>query len=50
MHGLTASGPFVVRGSEHYRFAEDLIEEIRQYWTYDPEQPGTGLIDFPYPG
>lgn len=44
--------PFVVRGSEHYRFATttNLIEEIRQYWTFRPDQLDTGLVDFPYEG
>ena len=42
--------PFVFRGSEHYRFdAEGLIDEIRQYWTFDPATLDTGLIDYPYP-
>ena len=26
---------FVFRGSEHYRFVDTLIDEIRQYWTFD---------------
>lgn len=41
---------FVFRGSEHYRFepATNLIEEIRQYWTFDPQRLDTGLIDYPY--
>lgn len=40
---------FVFRGSEHYRFdpAENLIAEIRQYWTFDPVRLDTGLIDYP---
>ncbi len=46
-----ASGrAFVFRGSEHYRFdpATMLIEEIRQYWTFDKERLDTGLIEYPY--
>lgn len=41
---------FVFRGSEHYAFSgeENLIQEIRQYWTFDPEKLDTGLRDFPY--
>ena len=39
---------FSVRGSEHYSFRENLIDEIRQYWIFDPENPGSGLIDYPY--
>ncbi len=47
-----ASGrSFVFRGSEHYRFdpAENLIAEIRQYWTFDPDRLDTGLVDHPGP-
>jgi ketosteroid isomerase-like protein len=40
--------PFAVRGSEHYSFVDDRIAEIRQYWTFDPEQPRSGLVDYPY--
>ena len=42
--------PFVFRGSEHYRFDGDLIAEIRQYWTFDPDTLDTGLRNYPYPG
>ena len=40
---------FVFRGSEHYRFdpAENLIAEIRQYWTFDPARLDTGLVGYP---
>lgn len=41
--------PFVFRGSEHYRFSGTLIDEIRQYWTFDPDTLDTGLVDYPYP-
>lgn len=27
---------FTFRGSEHYRFVDGLIDEIRQYWVFDP--------------
>ena len=40
--------PFVFRGSEHYRFAGTLIDEIRQYWTFDRERLDSGLIGYPY--
>ena len=43
---------FVFRGSEHYLFErvdENLIAEIRQYWTFDPDQLDTGLLGFSYP-
>ena len=49
-----ASGPFAVRGSEHYDFGppdergERLIAEIRQYWTFDLEHPSSELVDYPY--
>lgn len=39
---------FVFRGSEHYRFVDTLIDEIRQYWTFDRERLDTGLVDYPY--
>ncbi len=39
---------FVFRGSEHYRFADTLIDEIRQYWTFDRDRLDTALVDFPY--
>ena len=29
-------------------YAANLIEEIRQYWTFDRDQPGSALVDFPY--
>ncbi|MBT5775158.1 MAG: nuclear transport factor 2 family protein [Dehalococcoidia bacterium] len=48
MHGVADGQPFTFRGSEHYRFRDGLIDEIRQYWTYDPEQPGSALVDFDY--
>ena len=45
---------FAVRGSEHYDFAvanetgERLIAQIRQYWTFDPSQPSSSLVKYPY--
>ncbi len=48
MTGRSAHGDFAVRGSEHYRFEDDRIAEIRQYWTFDREKLDTGLVDFPY--
>ena len=41
-------GAFCVRGSEPYRLVDGKIDEIRQYWTFDPEQPGAALHHFPY--
>lgn len=38
----------VVRGSEHYEIRDGLIAEIRQYWTYRRESPGTGLQGLDY--
>ena len=40
--------PFVFRGSEHYRLVNGLIDEIRQYWTFDAERLDTGLRGFDY--
>ena len=48
MEGEHRGESFAVRGSEHYSFRDDLIEEIRQYWIFDSESPGGGLIDYPY--
>lgn len=48
MRGSGRAGPFVVRGSEHYRFEDGLIAEIRQYWTYDEADPSSGLHGYPY--
>ena len=50
---MTGSDPtsgrrFVFRGSEHYRFRDTLIDEIRQYWTFDRERLDTGLVGYPY--
>ena len=48
MTGRKAGVPFAVHGSEHYRFDGGLIDRIHQYWTFDPDHPDTGLVDFPY--
>lgn len=40
---------FVFRGSEHYRLVDGLIDEIRQYWTFDRSRLTTGLRGYPYP-
>ena len=48
MHGVANGEPFSFRGSEHYRFRDGLIDEIRQYWSYDPDHPGSALIGFDY--
>lgn len=40
---------FVFRGSDHYRLRGGLIEEIRQYWTFDPDRLDTGLVGFDHP-
>ena len=39
---------FTFRGSEHYRFVDTRIDEIRQYWTFDPAKLDTGLIGYDY--
>ena len=38
---------FTFRGSDHYEFADGLISEIRQWWTFDGDRLDTGLIDHP---
>ena len=48
MKGDGDQGPFVFRGSEHYAFVDDLISEIRQYWTFDRSSSDTGLQGYPY--
>lgn len=48
MHGDNSGDAFVVRGSEHYDFRDDLIASIRQYWTFDADDPGSELVDYPY--
>lgn len=48
---MTGHAPraFTVRGAEHYHFGSDgRIDEIRQYWTFDPEHLDTALVDYPY--
>jgi ketosteroid isomerase-like protein len=40
---------FAFRGSDHYHFTGDLIAEVRQYWTFDPDRLDTGLVGFAYP-
>ncbi|MFT4595952.1 MAG: hypothetical protein ACI9TF_000189 [Paracrocinitomix sp.] len=44
----TTQRQFAFRGSEHYRFAGSLIDEIRQYWTFDADTLDTGLVGFNY--
>ena len=48
MEGEVLGQRFQIRGSEHYEFEDGLIAEIRQYWTFDPESPGGGLIKYAY--
>jgi ketosteroid isomerase-like protein len=45
-----SGGPFVFRGSEHYRMVDGRIAEIRQYWTFDPDRLDTGLLGWDYTG
>lgn len=49
MRGRAGGDEFVVRGSEHYQFTAGLIAEIRQYWTYNPQSPGSALLGYRYP-
>ena len=49
MAGRKDDEPFTVYGSEHYTMTDGgRISEIRQYWIYDREAPGRGLIEYPY--
>jgi ketosteroid isomerase-like protein len=48
MTGTKDGQPFTFRGSEHYSFEDGLIKEIRQYWTFDPNSPGSELHGFDY--
>jgi len=48
MRGAGPDGPFAVRGSEHYEFVNDAISQIRQYWTFNREDPNVGLRGYPY--
>jgi len=48
MHGIHEGDPFIVRGSEHYTFTDQKISEIRQYWTFDPDAPGSALKGYSY--
>ena len=48
MTGTHDGKNFSIRGSEHYRVTQGRIAEIRQYWTFNRNNPNTGLVDFPY--
>ena len=48
MRGTDGERPFAVRGSEHYEFSDGRIDQIRQYWTFDPAAPGSELIGYDY--
>lgn len=48
MVGTADGDEFTVRGSDHYDFAGGEIQQIRQYWTFDREKPGSELRGFPY--
>lgn len=48
MEGIHIDRRFIIHGSEHYRFKGGLIDEIRQYWLFDPQYPGSGLVNYPY--
>ena len=39
---------FNVHGAEWYRFADGLIAELRQYWTFDATAPGSQLLGYAY--
>lgn len=48
MRGVSDGQDFAVRGSEHYEFSAGRIEQIRQYWRFDPSTPSVALRDYPY--
>ena len=48
MTGSDEGRAFAVSGSEHYHFRDTKIAEIRQYWTYDPQQLDSRLQGFDY--
>ncbi|MCP5030075.1 MAG: nuclear transport factor 2 family protein [Actinomycetia bacterium] len=48
MTGTHDDRPFAVRGSEHYEFVDGRIDQIRQYWTFDPGAPGSELVGYDY--
>lgn len=48
MRGRTDGTAFAVRGSEHYEFSAGRIDQIRQYWRFDPSSPSVALRDYPY--
>lgn len=48
MTGSASDAPFAVRGSEHYEFRDGAIAQIRQYWRFDPDSPGSALRGYPY--
>ena len=49
MHGVTDDGaPFAFHGVDLYAFAGELITEIRQYWRFDADRSGSGLVGYDY--
>lgn len=48
MRGLADGEEFAVRGSEHYEFSAGRIDQIRQYWRFEPSSPSVALRDYPY--
>jgi hypothetical protein len=48
MHSVANGQPFTFRGSEHYRFSDGLIDEIRHYCTCAPNHPVSALVGFDY--
>lgn len=48
MRGQSEDRPMTVRGSEHYEFRDGFIRQIRQYWTFNEDDPTTELLEYPY--
>ena len=44
----TSGDTFAVRGAEWYRFEGGLVAEIRQYWTFVANAPGSQLLGYTY--
>jgi ketosteroid isomerase-like protein len=50
MHGTGGTGgePFAFHGVDLYSFTGELITEIRQYWRFDADRLGSGLVGYDY--
>ena len=50
MHGTGGAdgAPFAFHGVDLYSFSDLTITEIRQYWRFDADRPGSGLVGYDY--